>query len=204
MLGCSSVFLLVGGIALLVFGIWGKNIVIALLGIMLIVPFILWLMVRKKEKDAKKEWFEWLESNIDRDRICFKNIEPVYIKYAEDVTLEEFHKDYRRPTNQDIVTHSSSSGSNSSGGWVPNGNGGSTYVNMYGSSDSFTTTTIAGGYTQEFLDEHAEKCRKYKKLFFDENENVKAEIYQVFEGRKNKEFDDVIIEYIRNNDVVFD
>ena len=57
---------------------------------------------------------------------------------------------------------------------------------------------------RKHLKAQAELCRKYKKLFFDNNEDVKPEIYNIFDGHKNKEFADIIIEYIKNNEVVFD
>ena len=94
-LGLAVIFILILGIILITIGILFKSLLILIVGLLLVIPFILWLGVLKKEKDVEKDRVNWLESQIDRDRICLKNIEPVYMKYAEEVTLKEFHKDYR-------------------------------------------------------------------------------------------------------------
>ena len=127
------------------------------LGIVLFLPYLFLDNIVKKREIAKN--IEYNNSNIDRDRICLKNIEPVYMKYAEEVTLKEFHKDYRLVMTQD--TH--------------------------------------GSYTREFLEAKNDVCRKYKKLFFDEDEHIRLEVFEAFSGYKNKEFDQAVIDYINSN-----
>ena len=195
------VALLIVGSILLILGIFKTNLILLLLGLILLIPII--ILVITGSKKQKKQMIEWSNSNIERDRICLQTIEPVYVSYAERVTRREFRKNYKLVENPDVIVDTRGDGNINGSTWLPSENGVGHYVNFHGTSYNSSTSIISGGLTKEFVEAYLELCRKYKKLFFDENEHVRDEVYAFFEGHKNKEFNAVVIDYIRNS-VIFD
>ena len=204
-LGCSGIFLIVVGLPLVILGVVFPNIVVVVIGIIaLLLAGLCWWSVIKDRKELKKreeEHIKWLNSPLDRDRICFDSIEPVYIKYARHIVAVDFKKHYKEVVEQDIVYHTSGSSSVSGGMNIP-----SNYVNgqrvsggyapISGTSFNSQTTVAEGNYTKEYIEAVNELCRKYKSLFCNDDEELKAEIYGIFDGCLNKDFEKVIVDYI--------